>query len=206
MDTPSPKPKPIHTILEFTKSYGPAFSIWLILLSLLGLPKYSIVFSLLQSLFILFWSYAGHVIAHTISSIFPFNYINPHVSIHHNHTLELPRWLNLSSEVFTNFLGFYILYIIQYICNITILSTSIIIGGAFIYIAIHIFNYSMYTNLEHSLHHKNTFCNYGPDFMDVLFNTRCNPDDPYQNMNPDILYGVGGVALAACVKYILELD
>jgi hypothetical protein len=186
---------------SFLECYGLAFSVWFVLLMFLGYPEFSLLSCFFQALFVLWWSYYGHIAAHSVSTVFPFNYINPHVSIHHDKYITIPRWLNLTIETFTDLFSFIFLLVLQNILGVHILSEYIVLGGALIYIAVHIFNYSLNGSESHILHHKNTFCNYGPDFMDVIFNTRCDPNAPYDDMNVSMVYGLGGILLVYLAKY-----
>jgi len=190
---------------EYLHSYIPTVLTWSILSMLLALPNYSITSAFFQTLFILSWSYWGHRIAHMISADYPFNLLNPHVSIHHDHVIHVPRWLNLVLEGFVDFMCFFILCIIQYITGIHIISTSLILGAAFLYVCIHIFDYSIIGRHEHILHHKLTFCNYDPEFMDTLFGTRCE-DTPYKNMNHEIIHAIYAFILAMLLKVRFNLD
>ena len=168
-----------HLLLLFT---------WVSLLTYIGSKTYGVFYAVLQSIFIILWSYFGHIFAHYISSGFPMNYINPHILIHHNKSFDIPRWLDLFIEAITNASSFLILIVIQHYLDIHILSTSIILFGAFLYVVIHIFDYSIFGDEEHALHHQFTFCNYSPKTMDILFNTRCDKESEYKPVTQEFIY------------------
>lgn len=186
---------------KFLESYGPIITVWFVLLMFLGYPEFSLASCFLQTIFLFWWSYYGHLAMHNISTVFPFNYLNPHVSIHHDKYISMPRWLNLTIESITDLIAFIILLLAQKIVGIYVLSEYIVLGSALIYIAVHIFNYSLNGSESHSLHHINPFCNYGPDFMDTLFNTRCKPESPYDDMTISMVYGIGGALLTYGIKW-----
>jgi len=191
---------------EFILAYIPTVIIWILSVSLLALPEYTLTNAIIQSIFILIWSYTGHVFAHMISTDWPFNILNPHVYLHHKKSVDLPRWLELIIEAIVNFFGFFIFIIIQNIFNFKIFSTSLLLGAAFLYITIHILDYSIIGKEDHKLHHTKTFCNYDPEIFDTLFNTRCEPEKPYTNMIVEVPHALFAVVLAGVIKYIWKLD
>lgn len=192
--------------LEFFQAYVPTIIIWVFLSALLALPKYSFPVALLQATIVLCWSYGGHVLAHNISTTGPLSYINPHVFLHHNKSINIPRPVELILESITNFFGFFIIFILQKITEVEIFSPSLIIGAAFLYIIVHILDYSLRGNEDHGQHHLKNYCNYNPEFFDTLFGTRCEPEKPYTNMAWEIPHSIFAVAAAALVKVTFNLD
>ena len=148
--------------------------IWLLLSTLLGYPEFSYFNSFLQSCFMLFWSYAGHVLAHKVSDFYPINILNTHISFHHDSDLKskFSRWVDLSLEALNNFMGFFIIYIFQKLFGLHIFSLNIILYVAFLYICLHIFYYSLTGNKYHAQHHITPDYNYSPEIFDIIFNTR----------------------------------
>jgi len=174
---------------------------WTLMISMLGIPHFSILSSIIQSIVLLFYSYFGHRFAHTISQYAPFSYINPHIFIHHNNTYNLPRWLNLLQEAIMNASCFLIILVIQYLCGVHIFSTSIVVSAALLYVFIHIADYSFRGNKEHKLHHQFQMCNFAPNFMDILFETRCVPSDtPYSDGTNEIIHGIMAVVITFICK------
>jgi len=192
--------------LEFTDAYIPTLAVWLGLSMALALPEYSLGSAFLQAVFLLSWSYWGHRFAHMVSTTYPFNVLNPHVYIHHSKSLVLPRPLELLIESIVNFLCFFGFYVLQELLGIHILSSSMIFGAAFLYISIHILDYSMYGNEQHKEHHEKTFCNYNPEVFDTVFQTRCNPDEAYTKNRNEMIHGLGAFSLAYALKIIFHLD
>ena len=185
-------------VLEFVRSYGIVIFSWLLMISMLGIPEFTIVSSTIQVLILLLWTYFGHRLAHDMTYMNP---INPHIFIHHLNLYNLPRWVNLLQEAIFNMSSFLIILVVQYILGLHLFSTSIVICTGLLYVLIHIGDYSIISNKGHVNHHKFHTCNYAPDFMDVLFNTRCEKqDEPYENHNIEIFHGIAAVAISFLLK------
>jgi hypothetical protein len=197
--------KPSNDLPAYLKSYGAPIIIWFTLSVLLTQPQYSVISGILQTLFIMAWTYFGHIFAHMVSERPPLNYINTHVSMHHDLSGRWPRVLNLIVEAISNSLGFGILLIIQWLLGVEWLSTSLVLFAGLLYVFIHILDYSILGNHEHRLHHTKTFCNYAPDFMDVAFGTRCEPDAPYYNQNREIVHAVAAFLIVWIAKKKYDL-
>jgi hypothetical protein len=195
----------ISQIPAYLKSYGFVIVVWVFLSILLSQPHYSILSGVLQTTFIIAWTYFGHIFAHMISERPPINILNTHVSMHHDSSGRWPRWLNLLVEAISNSLGFIILLIVQWISGIELLSTSVVLFSALLYVFIHILDYSILGNSEHRLHHIKTFCNYAPDFMDAAFGTRCEPDAPFYDQNIEVLHAVVAFLIVSIFKRNYEL-
>lgn len=191
---------------EYFKAYVPTVIILISLFSLLALPNYTLPVAILQTIVITLLSYGGHIFAHAISNDGPLSYLNPHIFLHHKKLLDIPRWLELVIEAIFNFLAFYIIIIIQKLSGFHIFSTSLVIGAALLYVIIHIFDYSIHGNEKHGLHHKNTFCNYDPEFLDTLFGTRCDPEKPYTDMYEEIPHIIVAFCLTGILKLCMGLD
>ena len=191
---------------EYATAYIPTIVIWIFMSALLALPKYSISAALLQAIILLVWSYAGHFLAHLVSSEGPLSILNPHVYLHHEKAAQIPRPLELAIETVVNFMGFFFIFILQKITDIELFSPSMIIGAALLYITVHILDYSVVGNVNHRLHHAKTYCNYDPEFMDTLFGTRCEPEKPYTNMVWEIPHAIMAFAVAAAIKAYFDLD
>ena len=128
--------------------------------------------AIIQTLFLFYWSYIGHVYAHHVSLEYPLNILNTHVSLHHSDFKNVPRWFELMIEAGNNFIGFFILYIVQSIIGVKLFNLKLILYSAFLYIGIHIFYYSLTDNKYHNVHHDTSFYNYSPEIFDLIFNTR----------------------------------
>ena len=191
---------------EFLYAYGLTIVSWVVLTSIVALPNYTFPAAVAQAFFLLCWSYGGHVLAHMVSTQFPLNYLNLHVSLHHDHYVDIPRWLNLLLETGVNFMGFFIFILLQHLFDVHILSTTMILAASFLYILIHIADFSIFGNEQHAEHHTRTFCNYDPEFFDTLFKTRCSPEKPYRQLSGEILYACIACIAALFLKHRYQLD
>tara|TARA_B100001057_G_C22789634_1_gene927076 strand:- start:669 stop:1250 length:582 start_codon:yes stop_codon:yes gene_type:complete len=127
----------------------------------------------IQALLLFYWSYMGHVYAHHASLQYPLNMINTHVSLHHAKLKYVPRWFELMIEAFNNFMGFFVIYLLQSIAGVKLFNLKLILYSAFLYIGLHIFYYSVLTDSKyHQVHHDDPFYNYSPELFDIIFNTK----------------------------------
>lgn len=187
---------------EFMQSYGLVIVGWFAMISVLGLPAFSLASCLFQTLLLLGWTYFGHAVVHYVSQNEYVHYMIPHIFIHHNNEFDVPRWLNLLQEAITNMLSYLILLLFQYLAGVELFSTSIVVSVALLYVIIHIADYSILGNAGHKLHHEKGTCNYAPDFMDVLFDTRCEPpEEPYVNTTHQLIHGAIAVGITAGLKW-----
>jgi hypothetical protein len=184
---------------EFIYAYLPTTILWIVLLSFLSSDPFP--YAILQTVFLLLYSYVGHLFAHYVSNGSLRNY-NPHIFLHHEKSVEMSRYSELAIETVVNMAAFLILIPIQRILGIHLLSEALIIGSGLLYIAIHIFDYSIHGNEKHSLHHIRTFCNYEPEIFDTLFGTSCDPSAPYTPMTTKIVHAIA----AFCVAYGIKLQ
>ena len=157
--------------------------IWLFFPVILVYKEDGYASAIIQSLFLFYWSYMGHIYAHNISLQYPFNIINPHVSLHHSECKDIPRWFELMIESFTNFFSFYILYIVQSFIGVRLFNIKLILYAAFLYIGLHIFYYTIIThNKYHQVHHDTTLYNFSPEIFDIIFGTK-KMDEKYDKIS-----------------------
>ena len=185
---------------EFVKTNGVVIVVWMSLLPLLAIPEYTIIQALFQTSFLLFYSWAGHWVAHKISQTGPLSYINPHIFVHHTNTYHVPRWVNLVIETVLDASCFLLLLPFTDLFGRHYLSPSLLLGAMFLYIFIHIFDYSLFGDDEHKLHHSMHMCNYAPDFLDIAFNTRCNNALPMKDRTVESIHGIAAFGLAFLIK------
>lgn len=75
------------------------------------------------------------------------------------------------------------LWIIDYIWNVHLINEWVVLFFTLLYISVHNINYSiLHVNNSHKLHHENVYTNIGPDFCDILFQTKHPEDDDVENM------------------------
>lgn len=141
---------------------------------------------MLSALF--YYSYFIHRLAHLLPP--PFDI---HMTYHHSNaagTASLPsRIINFVIETLTDCAFFGMIYLVQVWLNIHIMPTFLLFYYGFIYVTIHMINYSLlHVSPEHIQHHTScngrsncTPVNYGPDLVDHIFNT--NLHSSYENYN-----------------------
>jgi hypothetical protein len=199
-------PGPNIRIDEFIQSYCPLVVVWIVLASILALPHYSFVSSLIQIFSLLFLIYISHIIIHTLIPDTPLIILNPHIFLHHNKEVIVEKWIERSVEAISNFWYCFSLILFQYMFSLSLVSTSIILYASVLYVITHIFDYSIYGNEKHSLHHKYSFCNYEPEVFDALFGTRCIPELPYTDMTIEIPHAILAFVIVVTLKFTLDLD
>lgn len=174
----------------FNNQFIPSFTVYIVGL-LLGYKKYSPLLISLSLVILYFYSYFIHRLFHNLPNI-----INLHMKYHHdknNDDNTFMKYFNLVIELIMNIGFFVIFYLIQKLLYIDIVPEIFIFYYGFIYVTIHIVNYSLFhSSLEHVIHHNscsnNKVYNYGPDLVDHFFNTNYSNDfENYTHLIPNIL-------------------
>lgn len=131
-------------------------------------------------LILFYYSYLIHYFIHKI----PDN-INLHILYHHNK--GKPKIINFYIELLLD-IGFFVLfYFLKQLLGLTFITNSLIFYFGFIYVSVHLVNYSIFhTTKNHTNHHfinnkTKRNCNYGPDTLDHLFNSNC--DEKFEDLN-----------------------
>ena len=152
------------------KYFAYQFIIYLILfgLALLLVKNQSPIIVFISVFLLGFYVYFIHRLIHNI----PKKY-NLHVLFHHDSELSIINWL---IEVIVNILFFISFYFICLFLKIKFINPIIIFYIGFIYVTTHMVNYSIiHLDKTHRFHHKmnneDKMYNYGPDFLDHMFNT-----------------------------------
>jgi len=185
---------------EFAEAYLPQTVITISLAMILGLPEFRLDQSFLQTLLILGSTHLAHVFIHLIPDDSPLYVLFTHRYIHHGKQFALPRWVELTIEGMNNFAYFFWITIVQYFLGVEVFSNSIIIFNGLIYVFIHTW-YSIEGNEKHSLHHKYSFCNFEPEIVDAIFDTRCD-DRPYADLMQEIHLHFAAFCLAGAIKLL----
>lgn len=117
---------------------------------------------------------------HKIIYLYSYYILDFHRNIHHNSECN-KKWYNIFLEfienIFTQSIGLIILlYILKpkltiLRCEITFNNTLILLWGLF-YATIHLINYDIIKCETHQKHHKNSNFNFGPDPLDILYNSK----------------------------------
>jgi len=174
----------------FNNQFIPSFMVFIIAL-ILGYKNYSPVLIALSISILYVYSYLIHRIFHN----FPDN-INIHMKFHHdkvNNKNIFMRCFNLLIELIVNIMFFVLFYMIQKLLHINLVPEIFIFYYGFIYVSVHIINYSLFhASPEHVIHHETSACkkiyNYGPDLIDHIFrtNSSCKFEN-YTHLIPNIL-------------------
>ena len=145
------------------------------------------------------WLYWSHRALHWIPTNSAVLYPVFHIWGHHgipkpitNRGLEL-----LSETVWELFFWTFLPIWVQSATGFHFIPTSIVLLGSFMWISIHMINYSVVGSTTHGRHHKDTRVNYGPDVLDHLFGTN------YDHTHEDTTYCVlNAMAAALAVLYL----
>jgi hypothetical protein len=194
---------------EFLRAYGIVIPVWILSFVLIGTHKghWSMPSAVAQTLFLLAYSYFGHVAIHYATSRDSWTgWLNPHIFIHHDKWMDVPRWLDLTIETVVNLGSFLLLFPLQRLLGIHWLSTSMVWAAGLLYVAVHILDYSLLGDANHKVHHQKEKCNYAPDFMDVLFGTQCDSEAPYQDASRESLHACAVTALVLGLQHIYGWD
>lgn len=184
-----------YTIANFTKSFALVILTGNILANKLVTPDSSPFITLLQGFLINSWVYWIHRLSH----LMPDSVFNYHIFSHHNKKLNLPRHFELFFEFYCNISWFLLLILIQYIFNIELVPNLLILFFGLWYSSAHVINLSMIPNDEHKIHHTEVNYNYGPPFMDFVFNT-LKVEEGYTN-DSQVINGVVIFTVLDLIKY-----
>ena len=142
-------------------------------------------------IFINLWSYLIHMFSHINMYKIKFKYFtfgslyNMHNLFHHN-SKNNRKFKYLVLEFFSNFwnTSFIYYYLIHRLLNIDFpFNITICILYGTLYTTYHLINQNILKIESHILHHSNYNNNFGPDFIDVIFNTKIGK---LENMNSGI--------------------
>ena len=177
----------IKTALRVNLKYYTVVTICAILLGYLNNNLTLAIFTLIvQHL----WSYFSHKWGHYV---FPLNVFH---MIHHDPE-RAHKWYNEIIETFVNFFGsggFMLILpnlLVKKYTGIQLLDNYVLLFTSFLYTSIHMINYHVKQVQTHKSHHdtdKSTgkAINFGPDIIDILFNTKKN-NEIYEDINHGIV-------------------
>lgn len=176
--------------IKFVKINMTLFSLLAIIIVISIFVEYLTISTLCVSVFTLIsislWSYFIHILFHKYSSTFGIIHQN-----HHNNTNNATIYDKIT-EFILNFIlfgGVIWLFPITYIQNLTdfyLFNPYVILVWSIVYTSYHSFNYHIFkTNEIHREHHENLECNYGPEWFDIIFGTKCDGSD-IEDMNSAI--------------------
>jgi len=134
-----------------------------------------------------FWAYFIHIMAHNIPPMTFFH------GFHHNHEINA-TWYAELIETLVNIFGSGGLslaianIILEKTTNggVSILDNNVLLFTTFLYTSFHMINYHLLKVQTHVKHHENVDTNFGPDIMDILFNTKQDMDN-IEDMNHGVV-------------------
>jgi hypothetical protein len=145
--------------------------------------------------FCYFWYYIIHRIQHT----YDLNIANIIHIYHHDHA---HTFLSDFTEVILelNFLNGFLPFL--YIFNIQFINIWVILLYTFMYITIHIINYTiLQVNNVHRLHHQNIQTNHGPDICDIIFGTKSKKNMEVENTD----HYIPNIVIGLIIIYVIQL-
>jgi sterol desaturase/sphingolipid hydroxylase (fatty acid hydroxylase superfamily) len=158
---------------------------------LLCYKKYSPLYIILCINFLFIYSYLIHRLFHNLPKP-----LNIHIDYHHKIVENnYKKYFNLIIELIANIMFFMLLYLIQHFTNIYLIPNILIFYYGFIYVSVHIINYSiLHVSEEHVIHHKTSnedsriTYNYGPDLIDHIFSSNYSREfENYNHIIPNVL-------------------
>lgn len=172
-----------------------------LLISSIFLSWPNINYGLLEYVINTFILYYGHVVSHW-KLFYPFNY--GHI-YHHENVNFISSTIQILIEVFA-VMTIYILIIV--IFGKKSLNPYAILMFSIFYTTIHNINYSiLHVNKIHEKHHEDIKYNYGPDIVDIIMDTKYDPENDLENTDHYIPNIVISTLIAIVARnYISSLD
>ena len=138
-----------------------------------------------------------HYMSHCSFS-YPFNCAHIY---HHSHTNLFSNIIQIFVEFVSIVSPLFLKYI--FIPNTLLLNPYIILFGFFFYTSVHSINYSLlHVNRVHEYHHINPLQNVGPDICDILFGTKYNVENEFENTDHYIPNIILSMLLVSICKLI----
>lgn len=136
-----------------------------------------------------FWAHRTHIWAH---STWPWTWFH---GWHHNPEHSQTTW-GILIETYTNVVGSGGLTLIPYnilmkaLTGFEPLNNYVLLYFSLLYSTFHMINYHYLKVKTHSDHHADIGCNFGPDVMDVVFQTKKDGEE-YEDMNHAVVNNIG---------------
>ena len=189
----------MQRFIYFIESFKMNYKSWIMIYILVFLvyPKNIIITIFLIYLYFYIFHYINHC-----DFYYPMNCIHTY---HHDEKSIMSDILEISLEFYW-IAGLIILKIVSDIffdSKIEVLNNYHILFFAFYYIFVHNINYSIFhVNNIHEYHHVDTKMNLGPDFFDILFKTKHDPENNLENTDHYIYSLLLSFFLIMIIKYI----
>ena len=189
----------MQRFIYFIKSLKMNYKSWIVIyISILLVdPKNAILAIFLMYLYFYIFHYVSHC-----DYFYPLNCIH---SYHHDEKSIMSDILEVGLE-FYSIAGLIVLKIfsdIYFNYKIDLVSNYHILFFTFSYIFVHNINYSIFhVNNVHEYHHIDVKKNLGPDFFDILFKTKHDPENNLENTDHYISSILLSLFLIIIIKYI----
>tara|TARA_Y100000287_G_scaffold150582_1_gene125982 strand:+ start:573 stop:1235 length:663 start_codon:yes stop_codon:yes gene_type:complete len=156
---------------------------------IIGIMTNDIIRSLLTGITMHFWAHMTHIWAHTIWPCIWFH------GWHHDPNYSETIW-GIFIETYVNVIGSGGLSIIPFniifemLTGFKIFDNYALLYFSLLYSTFHMINYHFLDIKTHHDHHEDTNCNFGPDIIDVIFETKKDKEE-YEDTNHATLNNVG---------------
>lgn len=170
---------------------------------LIGIMTNDVTRCLLTGVVMHFWAHRSHVWAH---STWPWTWFH---GWHHDPDHSKTNW-GVFIETYTNVVGSGGLTLIPYnillqlLTGVKLFDNYALFYFALLYSTFHMLNYHILDIKSHHDHHDDIGCNYGPDIMDVIFETK-KDNEEYEDMNHATINNVG-MLIPVILLYGSKLD
>ena len=170
---------------------------------LIGYLTNDIYRSLITRFMLFIWAHRTHIWAHTKWPCVWFH------GWHHDPEHSQTPW-GVFIETYTNIIGSGGLSLIPYNIAVEMFTGSKILNNytilyfSLLYTTFHMINYHYLDVKTHIDHHEDISINYGPDVMDVMFQTKKDHED-YEDMNHATVNNIG-MLLVVVLLYGSKLD
>jgi len=166
------RPKSKVNVINAVKENYKSFLCFAIAIYLISYENY--LWGITSFIIISFLCYYSHYLFHTRTNIFTIIH-----NYHHDNDNILSYYLQILYEISCG--G--ILLFLHYFFNINIVNYWIGLFCVLTYASVHNYNYSILKiNNVHKLHHKYIKINYGPDLLDIIFETKHPSESKVENI------------------------
>jgi hypothetical protein len=162
--------------ITFINSIRENYLSWIVItIAILIISSKNYFISIITYILILLIVYFSHISSHLFDNIFSILH-----RYHHNNNNFFSHFIQYIIE-----LGFPVIFLpIYYIFGTTILDEWIIMFTALFYSTTHNINYGYFhVNDVHTIHHKDSLTNIGPDVCDIIFGTKNYLNESVENTN-----------------------
>lgn len=165
-----------------------------LIISTIVLSWSNVHYGLMEYILNTFILYFGHVLSH-LNLFYPLNY--GHI-YHHENVNFISSFIQILIEIFA-VMTLYIFIIV--IFGVNCLNPYTVLMFSIFYTTVHNINYSIFhVNDIHEKHHKNIKCNYGPDIVDIIMDTKYDPENDLENTD----HYIPNIIVATIIAYLIK--